>query len=220
MEKEESQPAIAGGRTRRRVPPVQYLVVLADTDPLVWRRIQVPDRYTFWDLHVAIQDAMGWQDYHLHEFVVLDPDTHRVRRIGLPDEDDHGTPLTEPGWRIKAYDLLGRSRQPARYLYDFGDGWEHVVVCEDYAVDAASGRYPRCVAGERACPPEDCGGSHGYRRLIEALADARDPEREEMRAWAGEGFDPAAFDPAAVRFASPRKRWRLAFQETPDETSS
>ena len=59
-------------RTPRPKLVHQFLVVLSGTDPLVWRRIQVPEKYSFWDLHVAIQDAMGWLDYHLHEFRLLD----------------------------------------------------------------------------------------------------------------------------------------------------
>ena len=64
----------------------QFLIVLPRTDPLVWRRIQVPETYSFWDLHVAIQDAMGWNDSHLHEFVFVDSKTGRATRIGIPDD--------------------------------------------------------------------------------------------------------------------------------------
>ena len=65
----------------------QFLIVLPRTEPLVWRRIQVPEGYSFWDLHVAIQDAMGWKDYHLHEFIMIDGKTSRVKRIGIPDDE-------------------------------------------------------------------------------------------------------------------------------------
>ena len=78
----------------------QFLVVLAATDPLVWRRIQVPESYSFWDLHVAIQDAMGWQDYHLHEFTVVITDTGRVKRIGIPDDEMPDERPCVASWRI------------------------------------------------------------------------------------------------------------------------
>ena len=67
-------PSIRPKPPKRRTPKAvhQFLIVLSGTDPLVWRRIQVPEGYSFWDLHVAIQDAMGWLDYHLHEFRLLD----------------------------------------------------------------------------------------------------------------------------------------------------
>jgi hypothetical protein len=54
------------------------------------------------------------------------------------------------------------------------------------------------VAGERACPPEDCGGPYGYAELVEALRDRKHPEHAEMREWIGE-FDPDVFDIDAAR---------------------
>jgi hypothetical protein len=77
----------------------QFLIVLPKTDPLVWRRIQMPVSYSFWDLHVAIQDAMGWKDYHLHEFTVIDPTTRRVKRIGIPDDEMPGKRCLS-GWKV------------------------------------------------------------------------------------------------------------------------
>jgi Plasmid pRiA4b ORF-3-like protein len=62
----------------------QFLIVLAGTDPLVWRRVQVPEGYSFWDLHVAIQDAMGWKDYHLHEFQLFDEAAQTLVSVGIP----------------------------------------------------------------------------------------------------------------------------------------
>jgi hypothetical protein len=78
----------------------QFLIVLPRTDPLVWRRIQVPERYSFWDLHVAIQDAMGWKDYHLHEFTLVDSKTRRVTRIGIPDDEMPDERPCLAGWKV------------------------------------------------------------------------------------------------------------------------
>src|SRR5437762_7386745 len=78
----------------------QFLIVLPNTDPLVWRRIQVPESYSFWDLHVAIQDAMGWKDYHLHEFIVIDSKTGRTTRIGIPDDEMPDERPCLAGWKI------------------------------------------------------------------------------------------------------------------------
>jgi hypothetical protein len=64
----------------------QFKITLQDISPLIWRRIRVPASYTFWDLHVAIQDAMGWTDSHLHEFRLKNPKTGRTVTIGIPDE--------------------------------------------------------------------------------------------------------------------------------------
>jgi hypothetical protein len=90
--------------TKRRVPDDwvhQFLIVLPNTDPLIWRRIQVPESYSFWDLHVAIQDAMGWLDYHLHEFrVVLDSKSGRIGRFGIPVDDMLEQPPLQPDWIV------------------------------------------------------------------------------------------------------------------------
>ena len=84
----------------RRKAVHQFLIVLSGTDPLVWRRIQVPESYSFWDLHVAIQDAMGWLDYHLHEFRLLDADEKRMVLIGIPTDDDADDRPVVPGWEV------------------------------------------------------------------------------------------------------------------------
>ena len=62
----------------------QFKITLKGIKPPIWRRIQVPENYTFWDLHVAIQDSMGWEDYHLHEFEILDPSKGLKVNIGIP----------------------------------------------------------------------------------------------------------------------------------------
>lgn len=192
----------------------QFLIVLPNTDPLVWRRVQVPEGYSFWDLHVAIQDAMGWKDCHLHEFAFVDSKTERVTRIGIPDDE---MPKERPclaGWKIPIARYLNHGTAPVRYLYDFGDDWEHTLEFEDL-VPAAGGAYPRCVAGAGACPPEDVGGTSGYADFLRAIRNRRHPEHASMLQWAGGSFDPDAFSPKLVQFDDPRERWRIAF-ERPD----
>jgi len=194
----------------------QFLIVLQETDPLVWRRIQVPARYTFWDLHVAIQDAMGWQDCHLHEFRIVDAAERAIASIGIPDED--GEPADRPmlpGWEIPLAEFFdGRAfhAPPALYAYDFGDDWRHTIIDEGIRAKAAGLKYPRCLAGDGRCPPEDCGGVHGYASLLATLANPRHPEHKTMLEWAGGPIDPQVFDPSAVRFDSPKRRWKRAFE--------
>jgi Plasmid pRiA4b ORF-3-like protein len=193
----------------------QFLVVLSGTNPLVWRRIQVPERYSFWDLHVAIQDAMGWLDYHLHEFRLLDAAEKQVVSIGIPtDEDPEDRPVI-PGWEVRLSRFFERRAwhaPPAMYAYDFGDDWQHVVVHEGMESAEESLTYPRCIAGARRCPPEDCGGLHGYAEFLRTIAEPRHPEHDSTLRWAGGEYDPDAFDPNAVVFDSPRKRWKRAFE--------
>ena len=161
-------------KTARRPKPEvrwvhQFLIVLSNTDPVVWRRIQVPEAYSFWDLHVAIQDAMGWKDYHLHEFTVVRPEGERVERIGIPDEDFPVERPTMPGWKVKVCEYFTWGSSPARYLYDFGDDWEHIVSYEGTWLAEESRRYPCCISGAGAWPPEDCGGVTGYAEFPSTL---------------------------------------------------
>lgn len=184
-------------------------VELRHVEPLVWRELEVPGEYNFWDLHVAIQDAMGWKDTHLHAF--------RVGRgkgavtIGIPDPDGFDDEKVLPGWEVPVAQHLDKPGQQVLYEYDFGDGWEHDVVLRDVAGRQARLKYPWCVGGERACPPEDCGGPPGYADLLEILADPSHPEHKDMKRWVGGRHDAASFDPERVRFADPKKRWRRAF---------
>ncbi|MEW6272558.1 MAG: plasmid pRiA4b ORF-3 family protein [Thermodesulfobacteriota bacterium] len=191
----------------------QLLIVLPRTDPLVWRRIHVPEAYSFWDLHVAIHDAMGWKDSHLHEFVLIDAKSRRVKRIGIPDDDFPDERPCLPGWSVPIERYLMHGADPVRYRYDFGDDWEHTVEFEAL-LPADDGPYPRCVAGAGACPPEDVGGTSGFAEFLQVIGDRRHPERAAMLRWAGGAFDPHAFDPGAVRFDDPHARWQAAFQES------
>lgn len=204
---------------KRTAPPTlvhQFLIVLSGTDPLVWRRIRVPERYSFWDLHVAIQDAMGWLDYHLHEFRLLDAAEQSVVSIGIPTGEESADRPVLPGWQVPVSPFFERAAwhsPPATYAYDFGDDWEHVVVHEGMESAETGVSYPRCVSGARRCPPEDCGGVHGFAEFLRAIADPTHPEHKSMLQWAGEDFDPEGFSPEAVKFDDPKKRWKKAFEE-------
>ena len=193
----------------------QFLVVLAETDPLVWRRIQVPESYSFWDLHVAIQDAMGWLDYHLHEFmVVLDSKSGRVGRYGIPVDDMLEQPPVQPDWTVKVSDLVNRGELPILYVYDFGDDWRHAIVYEGGVHVEKRATYPRCVSGARRCPPEDCGGVHGYADFLQAIRDPKHERHAEFLEWIGGSFDPDDFDARKIRFDDPKKRWKKAFEKS------
>ena len=202
------------GRTPGRIPFVhQFLIVLSNTEPLVWRRVQVPEDYSFWDLHVAIQDAMGWLDYHLHEFTVIDPDTSSGIRLGLPDEDFPDERPTVPDWEVAVSEYFNDRSPPALYLYDFGDDWRHALIYEGVVNAEPRVSYPRCLGGANARPPEDCGGARAFEEFKRAVSDLNHPEHDEYLVWVGGQFDPEAFDPAAVKFDNPRKRWDLAFRQ-------
>jgi hypothetical protein len=192
---------------------LQFKVTLDEIDPPVWRRIVVPAGYSFWDLHVAIQDSMGWLDYQLHAFRVNRPGSAESAEIGIPDDDfADGDKVVLPGWEIPIATYLREPGDRADYEYDFGDGWEHAVVLEQVMLRVPGKKYPACTDGARACPPEDCGGVSGYEQMLVVLSDPAHPEHDSMLEWVGGRYDPAAFDPRKVRFDNPAKRWRIAFQ--------
>jgi len=174
-------------------PLLQVRITLMDVQsPPVWRRVLIPAAYSLDRVHAVIQAAMGWEDYHLHAF--------RVGKVGYaaPDPDD------ELGYRDETKFRLTDLRTAAKridYEYDFGDSWEHELVIEASTVAADDGVYPACIAGEGACPPEDCGGSYGFAELKELLAGPPSAEREEMLEWAGGDYDPTRFDLAAANAA-------------------
>jgi hypothetical protein len=190
----------------------QFKITLKGTKPPIWRRILVPETYTFWDLHVAIQDAMGWEDYHLHEFTLLSPKTGRKVKIGIPSDED-----ADFGWEVlaewnqKIAHYFSSENSKADYVYDFGDGWEHSIKLEKILPRETGVAYPRCIGGKRACPPEDCGGIGGYAEFLEAIGDPANELHEDMLDWVGGSFDPDDFDPNDVEFEDPDSRFKLAF---------
>ena len=191
-------------------PILQLRVELLQIEPLIWRRLQVPGHYTFWDLHVAIQSAFAWNDTHLHEFRPWDGQGAHPR-FGVPlDGFDDNPPL--PGWEHRVADILTLTNPRLEYEYDFGDGWLHLIMLEEILTAAPGKKYPRCTTGERCAPPDDCGGPPGYENLLETLSDPEDPEYAASHAWATSQkgrrgkFDPEAFDEQQVKFANPAPR--------------
>jgi hypothetical protein len=167
----------------------QLKITLSDITPPVWRRVLVPGGYTLDRVHRVFQYAMGWQDAHLHSFDI------EGQQYGEPDPVGELVLRDEMDVRL---DAVAGKGEVFRYTYDFGDWWEHEVTVEDVFAAEPDERYPMCVAGEQACPPEDVGGALGYGELLEALADPDHPEHDEMRTWLGRAFDPDEFDPSQV----------------------
>ena len=190
----------------------QFKITLKGITPTIWRRIQVPETYSFWDLHVAIQDVMGWLDCHLHLFQVHRKHVPVPIEIGIPDDYAiEGDPEIHAGWEAPVSDLFYTVGDTANYEYDFGDGWRHEILLEGIFLREKGQNFPKCIDGARACPPEDCGGVHGYYRMLEVLADPGDEEHESMLEWMGGGYDPQEFAPGKVKFDNPTKRWKRAF---------
>jgi hypothetical protein len=100
--------------------------------------------------------------------------------------------MTFPQRRLQQ--VVSRVKDKLIYEYDFGDSWEHELLIEKILPPEAGKRYPVCLTGKRACPPEDCGGIWGYASFLEAIQDPQHPEHEEMVEWVGGKFNPEAFD--------------------------
>lgn len=161
-------------------------VELQYIEPLIWRRLLVPTNIALPRLHSVLQVAIGWTDSHLHSFHIGD------RVYSNTDNLEELNMLGEKGHTLGA--LQGETVREFGYEYDFGDGWEHRIVVEAVGKPVPDWSYPLCVAGERACPPEDVGGIPGYQAFLEAIANPDDEEHDSMLVWVGGAFDPEGFD--------------------------
>lgn len=173
----------AAARAAFETSVCQLKITLDDVQPPIWRRVTVPATIDLAQLHAVVQTAMGWTDSHLHGFE-LDGWRYGDREWS-PDL------LSEDGVRL--VDLV-REGGRINYEYDFGDDWRHTIVLEKLIPGDAGAEVPACLAGRRACPPEDCGGPWGYGDFLAAYGDPKHPEHETIREWAGPNFDPEHLD--------------------------
>jgi hypothetical protein len=163
----------------------QFKVTLRGSKPPIWRRIEVGDTTTLATLHDILQTIMGWTNSHLHHFQV-NSRYYSDRDFELDDTAD------ERRLTLQRMELQPKMR--FEYEYDFGDSWDHDILLEKVFPPEPDVIYPRCVKGNLACPPEDCGGMWGYYNLLDIVNDPSNPEYKEMREWLGDDFDPEAFD--------------------------
>jgi hypothetical protein len=164
----------------------QLKATIVGTKPPVWRRLLVPKAITLFELHEVLQAAFGWWDCHLHEFEI------DGARYGTDDGEGWGpSPKSERRARLGR---VAKEGTAFRYVYDFGDNWEHKLVVEKVIAAVPGATYPACTAGRRACPPEDCGGVWGYADFLAVIDDPSHPEHDSMLEWVGGAFDPNPFD--------------------------
>lgn len=172
---------------------IRLKVELDDTDPPIWRRIEVPAATTLKDLHRIIQAAMGWDDDHLFAF--------QIGRQSAPS-------------RVQLAELAAQRIKRIGYLYDMGDSWQHTLRIEKKLAADPAASYPRLVDGAGCCPPEDCGGISGFYAFLEAIADPQHPDHDDCLDWYGGPFDPTDMDVAQInqelaRIAARRKPKQL-----------
>ena len=192
----------------------QFKITLKDIDPPIWRRILVPEKFNFWELHVAIHDAMGWLNYHLHTFYVRSCDSNIFKEINIPSDNEYDADNEFIlSWDVQIFRYLRESGDICIYEYDFGACWEHEIIFEGFLMRESGKEYPFCLEGERACPPEDCGGVIGYQLLMEVLSDTSHEEYDEKISWLGKKFDTEEFYPEKVIFHDPKNRFKRACPE-------
>jgi hypothetical protein len=161
-------------------------VTLRGSEPLIWRRFLVPGDYKLSKLHKVLQIVMGWGEAHLHEFIISGVSFGEPSpEYGDRDMFDHKK-MTLAG-------MIQKEKKAFSYIYDFRDSWQHELTVEKIVAPDEGVHYPRCPAGERACPPEDCGGIGGYGYLLEVLENPKTEDQQNLVAWAGD-FDPEVFD--------------------------
>jgi hypothetical protein len=192
-----SRPSLTPRAVARRVKQLttlqyQLRIELKEVQPLVWRRLVIPENVTLTKLAIILEYAMGWHGGHLHEFVV------GRMHYGIPDEDWPGAePFTDER-RVRLNTLVESGARRFTFLYDFGDGWEHTIKIEDLVMPPKEGKRINCLAGENACPPEDVGGPYAYFDFVASIRDPTDVEHSSNLQWVGGSFDPSAFDLAEV----------------------
>jgi hypothetical protein len=151
-------------------PILQFKIVLQETVPEIWRRLLVRGNVNLGLLHAIIQIAMGWTNSHLHHFLIdrkryIDPELNSDGGFG-----DGEKPIDEKGWPLLEVIRPDISHFQFLYEYDFGDSWNHLITLERIEKESSGFQgFALCLAGERACPPEDCGGVGGFLDFLETV---------------------------------------------------
>lgn len=196
-------------------------MTLRDSKPPIWRRVAVPLDITLGQLHQVIQIAMGWTNSHLHQFMLKDKSlinrdpsviarlseegryddiftATRGIRVFVPKVTPYGDPLEdmegEDEDAVALAEVCPKVKSKLTYEYDFGDGWEHIIEVQKIEPPKSGVEYPVCLAGKKACPPEDCGGIYGYYHMLDVAADPDHEEHDELVEWLSDDFDPDVFD--------------------------
>ncbi len=170
----------------------QLKVSLKGFTPSIWRKLQVAGNITLSELHRTLQIVMGWGNYHHYQFI--------IDGVIYSQPDSANSTIKAAAETILSQ-LVHNEGDRFIYLYDLADDWQHVVEVEKILPLKPEVDYPLCLAGQRACPPEECGGILEYSNLLEILQNPEYPDYPEIMEHFGGHFDPEAFDLARVNRA-------------------
>ncbi len=182
----------------------QVEIILKDSNPKIWRRILINSDVLLVDFHRIIQTTMGWTNSHLHLF---DDGKCQYSPIEFEVED------TKDSRTVKLSEIFNLEKQCLLYEYDFGDFWEHEIYLEKIIDDDEINQIPSCIDGERACPPEDCGGTFGYEELLRVMSDKKHEEYKETKTWVGRKFNSEVFDMVKTNLLLKKKNFGCIWLE-------
>lgn len=154
--------------------------------PPIWRKFRVTSDITLHRLHLTLQTVMGWGNYHYYEFII------NGTEYGEPD--NIFWPHLKAARRVRLNQVVQAEGCKFIYIYDFSDDWQHVIKVEKILPAESTSYHPICLAGRRACPPEEAGGIYEYTHLLEIIENPNNEEHAEVMEWLGGAFDPEAFD--------------------------
>ena len=179
----------------------QIKIQLTEIHPPIWRKVVIPSDMLLSDLHKVLQSVMGWTNSHLHQFVK--DETYYLPRM---KDDWTWEEMNNVDYkRRKVSGLLRKENDQIIYEYDFGDSWDHSILLEKITYNTRGRKKPVCLAGERNCPPEDCGGPSGYEVFLKVLADPDHDDYKNYITWLGGQFDPEYFSVEEVNTMLKRK---------------
>jgi hypothetical protein len=179
------------------VPVYQVKIILQDTDPVVWRKILVRSDVNLGLFHAIVQLVMGWTNSHLHQYFIHDK-IYSDPEFEIGAEFVGDTPALDE-YSLTLAGIASGGQTEFGYEYDFGDSWRHTIIIERQN-DESSGfqGLAMCIAGSRACPPDDCGGTGGFADLLQTIKNPKHEEYKSMMKWLGGKYDPELCDIAKI----------------------
>lgn len=165
-------------------------LTLARCLPRISRQLVVRESMWLSRLHDSIQVAFDWFDYQTHAFNLDDLRFgNPLKRDELTIEDDRDVTLA---------DLNLEQRERFTYGYHFGEGWQIDIKVEKTSPVDKKAFYPMCTAGERAGPPEDCGGIDAFHDMLACIKEPNTELGREWLEWLGPDCDPEVCDVAKI----------------------